>query len=776
MLETSHGGSEPSAFWPTFSGKQTIAGIKLLDLVDWVCASDRVLGKNEGPDGMPLIAMPPVQRTAVWRPKQVLDLWDSLMRGLPIGAFYLVDCPAGAHKLARLGTNGNGSPRAKMQESTHAGFDLLDGQQRVRALLAGVQELAGGALCLWVDLGDKNAGQQPCLRATSKAQPFGYDGKTGSKLRMDQRRKARKIIEPDAKERPLWCGDRRAYDLDLFDGQVTLDKEGKNRIEQPPLPFDATEKTVALHSLLAAWRDRLHGDADAGIAALRSALPQFWSEDDAQVNSALHALDQAFRRIEDAQVALLRVDPDKLDDPQQTLLTLFERIGAGGTPLSLEERLFSIYKHHVPEIRDAVNAIYDGAGRVLPPTKIVAAALRIANARHERPQYTIPSARDFAEAMAKEPASELWQKLDQLMPNGAGLSPDREGRLGDAFVAVRHMLSQSGQGDAFWMPDAVLAVLPAELWDVLVFWAVRVLEADRNEDLTASRKEVVRFAMFWHVFGWNNEKSARWALEHLNGLENATRFPGLALYKQLVGNRDDRCACALINADEFTQRLLSKERSSSWRTDQVRFGEGRERNEVGAHWWWSGRKVLPWLQRDYVVEAFPGYQPLSDHEDDLPYDVDHICSWADCGDWYSVRERIKSFENETSLVQKMRDGRDAVGNGIGNLRLVDASINKGDQDADISCKMPFVIKEALSDEDKADMARFALPQEDWALWKEVSRAGKVADRMWDPGRLAALQQAVEKRAAWLYCRFYNELNYAEWVSDEGVSAAVSKKP
>ncbi len=771
MTGASHGVSEPSAFWPTFSDRQTIAGIKLLDLVDWVRASDRVLGGggDAGPKGMPVIAMPPVQRTAVWRPKQVLDLWDSLMRGLPIGAFYLVDRPAGGHKhkLVRLGANSS-SP-ARVQESTLAGFDLLDGQQRVRALLAGIHGPAGGTLCLWVDLGDESAGQHPCLRATSKAQPFGYDGRSGGKLRMDQRRAARRAIEPDPDAHPLRCGDRPAYDLDLFDGPVTLANGGKEPIKRPR-PFDATEKTVALHSLLAAWRDRPRADVDAGVAALRDALPQSWSKDDTQVNSALRALDQAFQRVRDAQVALLRVDPD-----QKTLLTLFERIGAGGTPLSLEERLFSIYKHHVPEIRDVVNAIHDKAGRVLPPTKIVAAALRIANARRDRPQYTIPSARDFAEEMAAKSASELWQKLDRLMPNGADLVPGRQGLLGDAFVAVRRMLSQSDEGGTFWMPDAVLAVLPAELWDVLVFWAIRILEAGRGEDLATSREEVVRFALFWHVFGWNNEKSARWAFEYLNGVEDATRFPGLALYQQLVGNRDDCCACALIDAGEFTQRLLSKERSSSWRTDRERFDEGKKRNEVGAHWWWSGRKVLPWLQRDYIVEAFPGYRPLSDHEDDLPYDVDHICPWKDCGDWFSVGTRIAAIKSVPGLERRMRDGRDAVGNGIGNLRLVSASDNKGDRDADISEKMPFAVEDNPSEKDQANMAKFAMPPEDRALWKQVSRSGNVAERQWDEHRLAAFQQAVEKRATWLYCCFYHELGYAAWVSETGQDVASGEK-
>ena len=763
MVGGSHGVSEPSAFWPTFGDQQTIAGIRLLNLVDWVCASDRVLGGDKGPpDGMPLIAVPPVQRTAVWRPKQVLDLWDSLMRGLPIGAFYLLD---GAPKLVRLRQAGSTETGSQLHSADRLNFALLDGQQRMRAILAGAYGPAEGKLCLWVDLGAEGAKQAPCLRVTSKAQPFGYDGESGNKLRMDQRRNARRLIEPCPKEHPLLCGDRRAYDADLFDREVKLDG---NTIEKPPRPYVAandkafTGKTFKLHDLLNAWRCR-PSDAE-GVTTLRGALPAS-AQGDAEIGPALIALHEAFKKVEEAQVALLRVDPRHFPDQTKTLLDLFARIGAGGTPLSFEERLFSIYKHYVPEIRDAVYAIHEKAGRVLPPTKIVAAALRIANASDDkRPQYTVPSAGDFATQMAGDPASKFRQTLDRLIPTTKAVLEHRGGPLSNAFGVVKRLLSHDpDRQDAFWLPDVMLVALPAELWQVLVFWMDRrskILGQDENID--AYREELVRFALFWHFFVWNDEKAARWAFRHLRDAQDITHFPSSVLYQDLIGvEGGDRCAYALVDSSEFTRRLFKKP-SSSWRTDQQRFGEGKERNEVGAHWWWSGRKVLPWLQREYIVEAFPGYQPLSDHEDDLPYDVDHICPRADWGDdWRSLSPRI--HDDAKNHAQRMRDGRDAVGNGIGNLRLVDASTNKGDQDADISKKMPFAVTDDPSEEDKGDMARFAFPSDDHELWKQVSRSGRGIERQWNEARLAAFQQAVEQRAAWLYNRFYNELDYAKWV-------------
>ena len=754
MADEDYGVSESRVRWPEFKEGQTVVGMKLLDLIDWVSASSRVLAGSDDPQGMPVIAMPPVQRTAVWRPKQVLDLWDSLMRGLPIGTFYLVERSADVERDVRAFKVGADKHYPGRDRTSRAGFDLLDGQQRVRALLVGIQGSAEEKRCLWVDLGADTAGQSPCLRLTSKAQPFGYDAQTGNKLRLEQRRQAREKIEPDSENHPIECPDgvegrRRAYDLDLFDGPVTQDKKS---IVQPPQPCGATEKVFKLHELLFAWRTRAPDDPEGGIKALYTVAKSV-----PQDSEALRVLDEAFRKVEGGQVALLRISPGDFQNGEHDLLPLFERIGAGGTALSTEERLFSIYKYHEPRIHNVVDTIYDKAGCLLSPTKIAATALRIANANADERQNSIPSVADFAREMAAEPHRKFRQELEKLLPlpsNGAQV-PD--GLLSRSFADIKEQLSYPEDAGKFWMPDVMLAALPAELWQVLAFWAVRNRE---SADIARCRQELVRFALFWSFFVWDNEKAARWAFAHIRDMGNAARFPGAALYRIVIGTEGgDRCAYALIDPGEFTRRLC-KERSPSWRTDKERFGEDKERNEIGTHWWWNGRKVLPWLQRDYVRRVFPGYAPLTDHEDDVPYDFDHICPYKDWGeDWRPLQNRV-----EPGARQRMRDGRNAVGDGIGNLRLIESSTNRHDQDADISEKMPFVQRENLTACDEQAMADWAFPSEQRAFWRGVSCQRPVRDRYWNGVRLAAFQEAVEKRAAWLYSQFYNDLGFDAWLA------------
>ena len=72
---------------------------------------------------------------------------------------------------------------------------------------------------------------------------------------------------------------------------------------------------------------------------------------DAQIMKQITKLHEALQCLERAQIALIKVGV-KTDD----LLLLFDRIGATGTPLTEEERLYSVYKYHVPQIYNAVKS------------------------------------------------------------------------------------------------------------------------------------------------------------------------------------------------------------------------------------------------------------------------------------------------------------------------------------------------------------------------------------------------------------------------------------
>ena len=57
------------------------------------------------------IELPPIQRGFVWSPKKIEDIWDSMLRGFPIGSFI---CKKNGKKI-----------------------EILDGQQRLTSILLG---------------------------------------------------------------------------------------------------------------------------------------------------------------------------------------------------------------------------------------------------------------------------------------------------------------------------------------------------------------------------------------------------------------------------------------------------------------------------------------------------------------------------------------------------------------------------------------------------------------------------------------------------------------
>lgn len=114
--------------------------------------------------------LPNIQRSVVWRNNQIINYWDSLLRGYPAGLM-MAHQPL-ANKLRARNTGG------AVSEIRECDFQLFDGQQRLTSLLLGLGEgQLKGRLKLWVDFGLKapdSSDLRFALRISSTGQPFGY--------------------------------------------------------------------------------------------------------------------------------------------------------------------------------------------------------------------------------------------------------------------------------------------------------------------------------------------------------------------------------------------------------------------------------------------------------------------------------------------------------------------------------------------------------------------------------------------------------------------------
>ena len=120
--------------------------------------------------GDQLVEIPAFQRGLVWNAAQIEVLWDSIMRGIPIGAFSL------------LPKRGN-EQYAKSDGASDGGYFLLDGQQRANAIALGYKQFPAGDnendSILWLDIipdesVKKRSNRKFFFYVTTPARPWGY--------------------------------------------------------------------------------------------------------------------------------------------------------------------------------------------------------------------------------------------------------------------------------------------------------------------------------------------------------------------------------------------------------------------------------------------------------------------------------------------------------------------------------------------------------------------------------------------------------------------------
>ena len=762
----------------------TVVGARLLDVADWIVRSGFTEGEERSLDvGTPRLVLPSIQRSAVWRTDQVLDFWDSVLRGLPVGAFYVMRS-GNPQEGRRLGAGDD--PNKALLDVREDDYLLLDGQQRLRALTAGLATSNDDKRSIWIDLSKISLTTQqevgaPFLFLTSQAQPFGYDNKTGRKLSVSDRTNARKQFSEnnDKTQNTLHLEGRMdarvAYNHELFSGSIVLKTENGDirRLPTPPKPSKAcAETTVRLADLFNAWIS----DPGNVLDVLEQRQTEAFRIGPSLKDTAAKWLQTVFTRLEKARVALIVADVADANPSvaKRNVSALFTRIGTGGTVLSRDERLYSIYKHYVSDAFRLVEAVRSHAGRILPAVRIAGTALRIAHARarieeaKQHGNYGTPDEEAFITAVTGE--TPLKRHLETLMRPE---KPADDGLLSQAFLFLRQSV-QGSAGDAmpnrealecpFWIPDVLLASLPGELWDVLAFWAV---QNSASRDVGQSRPEIVRFILFWLLCVENNEKAGTLLFEAI--ADNRTGqacFPGPDFYRRLVRAGGEKpYVLELIQPAAMRGILEDSPKNGVWPAWKDRFEKGpvgqepnkRNVERLAAHWWHGGgRRMLPWLQRVYIAENFKDYVPLGAHEDDLPYDVDHICAHDNWGEWWGATKADDRFpEMSKPERDKMKDARHVLGNSVGNLQLLGASANRTARAVDFE-KKPWTTSDDYNKE----------------IWKRVASADDKL-KIWHRDRRIAFQSAVEDRAAWLYEHFFCKLEYGPWLAAAD-QAALSK--
>ena len=707
---------------PVFKDGCSVRSMKLLDYLDWVMASRQQAGEP--------LTLPPVQRSALWRPRQVLNLWRSLFDGMPIGAFYLSK-PGEFRR-----TLGQGGESVTESRLGTGGFDLLDGQQRTHAVLLSVDPPQNTGKCLWIEaFSDK-----VLLHLTTRAQPFGFD-RNDERLGVGELRSALEHLPPE----------------ESFDGifDTMLERQGL-----PPLPLRIEDPAHVwpLYDVMSAWRS---SDAVAPGQNREEFRNRFGD-----------SVYNIMKTVTEADVALIRVSPQEGSGGGEWLLKLFDRIGTGGTPLSGPERLYSMYKHHVPTVHDAVEKISKDSPGLLEPVEVARTAIRIAGTQKAKPVFWDPAPPEFQQQITQ--GGDLRPLLEELIASGRlpGIT-----RLGKAFATVSRLLrydvarSEDEQWDV-GMPVVLIGNLNPELLRVLIHWAV----LSEEQYVDDARGDVIRFALFWHLCVTNDGKAAVQSSRILHEWKVDGSFPWFELLRRITG-ADNPISNVEWTGDEIFEasdpsalRLASPDVLRGWGTHapspvvrswRERFERPGDRNTAQLFQrWWKRSGMLLWLQRGYLNRVTPGYRPETARDDDLPIDLDHIQPQATYnGDWRTQQKRIPS---SADIRNAFYTERWTLGSSIGNFRWVPFDVNRSDGDGSICTKLRLDEDDWTARSDRRPGARDgAMDSASRDTWR---RASAPSNSLWSEDRISAWQRAVEERTIWLYERLWDDAGFSVWQS------------
>jgi len=580
----------------------------------------------------------------VWSNEQIINYWDSLLRGYPTGIMFF-------HRVTKIESANGSKARDKDDitcEANEGDWLLIDGQQRMAAVLLAFGE---GRLQddrkLWVDFGthpkDKS-GLRFQLRITSTGQPFGYEpDRPNTKFELRKRQ-------------DKWLELREQF-RDDSPGEVFQKLEGDKLIDVKC----AVSFSEVCNSLAEIGADK----SVATFAKRQDALEQI-------ARDFIEALESVLK----SRVVLQEIDSKIMSEPDE-LIRFFGRIGQGGTRLSDDELTYSIIKHQYPNIHDQITDIMDGPGRIIGEVDLVLAALRTAKA------IALADDKDFKEwdiigrpnpASASKLVQKVRLEFTKLIPE----QRDGPANLKIVLENLRRAVSYDKKECPDGLPPILLARLPKQLVEIIIFFSVkRGVDCPWDQDAS---KILRAFMLHWLLFVGNDDKAAwhafacaieaHWTFcqASISGLvlkyenEGIARYlarkeawPGLRAEVEMRENPHE--------IREWAKRFIAADRD---RKPGEALRVLSTNNELI-------KRALMWLQRDYIIEKFPNYDPTSGRDEDLPIDLDHIVPHALFGfDWRYKEKRLEP----KAISDNFRWQIGTLGNSLGNFRWIAASDNR----------------------------------------------------------------------------------------------------
>jgi len=612
------------------------------------------------------VELPKLQRGFVWEPAKIMDLWDSLLRGFPIGSMMVSTI----------------DPEPTEEGNSAQHYWLLDGQQRATSIALGFYDPWTAdqndpkmwnlkvAPTLWLDLEREHQDGDtkvffPYL--VTQSHPWGYN-KDGGVISWGKRVEA-------SNEMGLGENYFHAELKSCFPWEAALPF---------PVPFLITaaqrsgtsaddgfwEELQKLAELLPeAWRARYSEKMVKGIPkGLERLLPQIRQLKSTRVH--INFLTKA-------------AEENDTNDADDTSL-LFVRMNAGGTVLGGEELIFSLFKSTFPLAKDAVEKCAAG---FMAPSKLFGLFVRLAASQEGAARLSRPMRlKDFRREI-RSSRSTLKIQLQKLLEVNESQDKCEAARL--FHEARRYLCGPKEEACDFCMPEAAATRSINEspgVFLALLYWlkkggVVRIgSEAHRRllgcftmlawfePGNAKARQESLRT---WVSSAENDPVSSLWSPEclHYFFTREERTVPFFPQPSELL----DVMMKGTFDAAKYTYENIPNEASPAFWEDynfipgpSAETGELREQ-QLHSNFFtllnklWPNRTLLIYAQRKYIREKFQGFGQweMTLKDTHCPWDWDHI---------------YPSAYHRKNPQQPYKDWHNA----IGNLRAIGLSENRSD--------------------------------------------------------------------------------------------------
>jgi hypothetical protein len=721
------------------------------------------------------LMLPSFQRDAVWDERRVELLWDSLMRGMPIGNFIVCPKDKVSEEIRSRKAQNSRCNAATELESGQSEKDehllLIDGQQRAVSIRQGIKAWdKNDPFRLWIDVAPdlpavnykKNHQVRFSFHLCTTSWPWGLNIPDGMwrECRTTLGNENSDVLYYDDKktEKPdyslplgfTWPGKAILpvpfSEIIMFFKQEADYSNFQEMIDKGQKPFKREKIEDFVKNL---FRDTL----------VAKAMRNHWyGEYKNKKNEDCKSEKAVVDWIEKYQFRVFEVlnreiffekafnviwDEEESKKSAEEMAEGFFRINRLGSRLSNEEIFFSGLKQKWPDAHKLVWEIYQekNTGRLIDPAGIVHAAVRLAvskkNSNLDPEENQLPDPLNLELKHVKiflekdNPGTYIFDSIQELVNN------DAPNGLKNIFTKMRKILeyipSDPIDRSDYGIPLPLLSEIgrsKPHIFHNLLAWLWQ--NADNQDSASIVRCDLVRYAMVDYFLLSSTYKY--YLKESLTkAFASKSKFP----VKDIIEIGTSR------SWDLRIDYFRSEDNKFAFMSPSELCNNANDRLLKEANF--SRRLFLLWVQRFYIQKNFPGYDPtLFFNRSALPWDVDHIWPQA----W--AKKSIKSTTN-----WRIPEFIDYYLHSLGNLRILDKRDNRGDQAKIPKIKFP---------DTKLTKENF---DEYWAIPESVyddfckARAGQnyVASNS-----LLDLHRAILDRSFMIYAEFYETFNLGDFES------------